>query len=32
MRKSKLEGDVGDAFVRGGSAQSGIEMREPDVA
>ena len=32
MGKSKLECDVGDAFVRGGGGQSDIEMREPDVA
>ena len=31
MGKSKLEGDIGDAFVRGGGGQSDIEMREPDV-
>src|SRR6185369_15139185 len=31
MGKSKLECDIGDALVRGGAGQSGIEMRKPDV-
>src|SRR5207237_10049669 len=32
MGKSKLECNIGDAFVRGGGGQSDIEMRESDVA